>query len=305
MSSFKDITIEKFTDNDWIELAYICLLQRKIDNLGYNFWLEKVQNGTFNYKELIDTLMHSPEYIMHYEVPFSTVLHQTRVHWVTNLPFFSKILDIGGSSPNTPLGALIELGYSHRPRSITILDLPPEEQYWGTPQYEQQEVYRFSWGEIKYIHGSAEKINSYEELSNEKFDCIFMGQTIEHIEREYLENCLRWIFSHLSDEGHLIFDTPNRLVTKLQSPNLLIDSDHKYEYTPAEMKDLLNFCGFEIINRWGFLDMPESIRTKIFNPLEVYTTKRLTNNVEESYCFAYECGKMKKQHNGVIIDSKS
>jgi SAM-dependent methyltransferase len=291
MDLFKDTDVEKLNESDWIKIAYLCLLQRKIDDVGYNFWLDKVQNGTFDYKELIDTILLSPEYSMHFKVPFSTVLHQTRVYWVSHLPYFSKILDIGGSSSNTPLGALIELGYPHRPQHLTIFDLPPEKQYWGMPKYEQQETYEYAWGDIKYFYGYAEKINSSKELLNEKFDCIFMGQTIEHIEKNQLEFLLRWILSHLSKDGRLIFDTPNRNLTKIQSPKKFIDFDHKYEYTPMEMEDILSRCGFTVVNRWGFLPMPESLRSKIFNPLEVYETERLTNNTEESYCFGFECTK--------------
>ena len=240
MNDLADIDVGKFNDEDWIKLAYIALLQRKIDDVGYNYWLEKVKMGSFKYKELIDTLLQSPEYLMHYKTPFSSVLHQARVTWVSGLPQFSKILDIGGSSPNTPLGAMIELGYPHRPQKLTIFDLPPEKQYWGKPKYDQRERFSFSWGEINYIYGYAEKIQDSDILKNEKFDCIFMGQTIEHIEKREIENLLCWILEHLTEEGRLIFDTPNRKLTIIQSPNKLIDKDHKYEYNPPELESLLN-----------------------------------------------------------------
>ena len=41
----------------------------------------------------------------------------------------------------------------------------------------------FVWGSVKYFHGRAEQIHECKELSKMKFDCIFMGQTIEHIKR--------------------------------------------------------------------------------------------------------------------------
>ena len=292
MASFADINIENLTNEDWIEIAYICLLQRKIDDVGNKFWLKKVQSGTFNYKELIDILLLSPEYLMHFNVPFSTVLHQTRVNWISSLPYFSKILDIGGSSSNTSLGALIELKYSHRPQHLTIFDLPPEKQYWGKPKYEQRESFSFEWGQIHYIHGYAEKIDTFNVLKNEKFECVFLGQTIEHIEKKAVENLLQWIFNHLSCNGRLIFDTPNRRLTQIQFPNKLSDKDHKYEYSPQEMEGILNHYGFTVINKWGFLHMPETLTNKIFNPLEVYETEKLNHNPEESYCFAFECSKI-------------
>ena len=64
----------------------------------------------------------------------------------------SSILDIGGSSPNIDQGALIELGYPHRPKQLFIFDLPPEEQYWGKPKFPRTgtiffpgELEIFSW----------------------------------------------------------------------------------------------------------------------------------------------------------------
>ena len=58
------------------------------------------------------------------------MVHHARQQWVSQLAAFAEVLDIGGSSANTE-GALIELGYVHRPKPITIFDLPPEQQYWG------------------------------------------------------------------------------------------------------------------------------------------------------------------------------
>ena len=59
------------------------------------------------------------------------MVHLARVEWTKHLPKGTSILDIGGSSPNIDQGALIELGYPHRPKQLFIVDLPPEEQYWG------------------------------------------------------------------------------------------------------------------------------------------------------------------------------
>ena len=106
------------------------------------------------------------------------MLHRARQEWVKDLNHFDSILDIGGSSGNTEMGALIELGYSHRPKSITIFDLPPEEQYWGMPKVDQTTSYEFSWGGVEYIHGYAEKIDQYEKLKPRMFDCVLWGKPL-------------------------------------------------------------------------------------------------------------------------------
>ena len=53
----------------------------------------------------------------------------------------------------------------------------------------------------------------------------------------------------LSPDGWFCFDTPNRGITKIQSPGEYINPDHKYEYTHAEMTALLSAAGFEAISR--------------------------------------------------------
>jgi len=286
-----NIDPSNLTENDWLELAYLALLQRKIDQVGLSHWSEKIKGGSFDYKKLLDTLIASPEYIMHYKEPFSTVLHRARQTWIRTLPLFDSILDIGGSSPNIEMGAMIELGYLHRPKRITILDLPPEKQYWGKPKYSQESQYDYSWGSVEYIHGNAESIHSIDDLANRRFECVFMGQTIEHIKGEALEDLLTWIHDHLLSGGKLIFDTPNRRITRIQSPKKLIDPDHKYEYEPVELKGILETNGFDVTNQWGLLDMPQTYKNAIFNPLEVYETEVLNQHPETSYCFAFECQK--------------
>ncbi|MDF0593749.1 methyltransferase domain-containing protein [Methanotrichaceae archaeon M04Ac] len=282
-----DIKPEELSDEDWIKLAYLCLLQRRIDSVGHEYWLDKIDKGEFNYKDLIDSIVISPEYLMHYNVPFSAVLHKARQKWIKELEHFDRILDIGGSSGNTELGALIELGYPHRPKSIVVFDLPEEKQYWGKPNVGQSRLYEFSWGSIEYIHGYAEEIYTYETLHNRNFDCIFMGQTIEHIDPDSISTLLNWINNHLRPKGRFVFDTPNRNLTKIQSPSKWIDSDHKHEYAPQELEHLLIENGFEIVKSWGILNMPISYATNVFNPLEVYETEMLSDNVESSYCFAF------------------
>jgi SAM-dependent methyltransferase len=272
-----------------VSLAYITLLQRTVDKTGLEYWKNKLSKGDFSYKNLLDTIYHSPEFLMKYRVPFSDVLHSGRQQWCAGLDHFEYILDIGGSSPNIEKGALIELGYQHRPKELIIYDLPEDEQYWGKPKYSQNKQYDFAWGSVKYFHGRAEQIHECKELSKMKFDCIFMGQTIEHIKKEDLSQLLHWIRTHLNNEGRFIFDTPNRIITAIQSTDNLIDPDHKYEYTPREMEELLNNSGFKVIKKTGILDMPYTYESGNFNPLEVYETNKVNENPDTSYVFAFEC----------------
>jgi SAM-dependent methyltransferase len=280
---------QNLSEEDYVRLAYLVLLQRQVDPVGMNYWMEKIQSRTFKHKELLDALWNSPEFIMHYKVPFSDILHKGRQHWCGSLEKFDYVFDIGGSSPNLATGALIELGYSHRPKAITIFDLPEDKQYWGKPKFSQDKDYHFEWGTVQYVHGFVEDIDDHEQLKEKKFDLVFMGQTIEHIQKDKLPLVLNWIREHLNDGGKFIFDTPNRDITKIQSPTKYIDEDHKYEYTPAEMEALLNENRFNVVKKTGILDMPDTLISQKFNPLEVYERSLINNAPESSYVFAFEC----------------
>ncbi len=277
------------TEEDYVKLSYIVLLQRKIDPVGMNYWIEKIKHKSFNYKDFLDTIISSPEFIMHYKIPFEVMLHQGRKSWCQSLEKFDLILDIGGSSPNIAEGALIELGYTHKPKEIIIFDQPEDRQYWGKPKFPQDRDYEFGWGTLRYVHGYAEKIDTYEDLSNLRFDLIFMGQTIEHIQKDSLDLVLTWVKKHLNTGGKFVFDTPNRDITKIQMPDSYIDEDHKYEYVPSEMESIVNRNGLIVNKKFGILDMPKTSINQEFNPLEVYNTKSLNNNPETSYVFAFEC----------------
>ncbi len=268
--------------------AYELILQRPIDSNGKSFWEAKIKNGTFSRTLLVDTLVSSPEYQMLKKTPFHEMVHLARVEWIKKLPDVSFILDIGGSSPNIDQGALIELGYPYRPKKLFIFDLPPEEQYWGKPKFPQDRDYSFAWGNLKYFHGRAENIQTVGALQHTKFDMVYMGQTIEHIMPEFLPGVLEWIGDHLADDGKFIFDTPNRLITAIQS-DAFIDPDHKIEYTPNELRDILHRCNFSISDSWGLLPMPKTFKLKKFSPQEVYDHALVSNELEISYLFAFSC----------------
>lgn len=290
VSSFiTNLTLQDLSKLDIVKLAYLLMLQRPIDPTGEASWIKRIELGEFSILSVIDTLQGSPEYRMVNAIPFSQMIHKARQEWIKNLPAFDKILDIGGSSPNIAEGAMIELGYPHRPKKIKIFDLPPSEQYWGEPKFPQDRIYFFSWGSLEYVHGRAEQISLCQELTNEKFDLIFMGQVIEHIQPNALAQVLSWIIKHLTPNGRFIFDTPNRLITSIQSPHNLIDDDHKIEYTPSQLESILIETGFRIERKWGLIPMPNTYLTKSFNPLESYEQPLLSDKLDQCYIFALSC----------------
>lgn len=270
---------------------YYTMLNRQIDDAALTRCQAAVKRGTFSSWLLILRLVNSGEFKRDYQRPIpSHKLHAARMAWVAQIPAAKRILDIGGSSPNIPEGALIELGYKHRPEKLIIFDKPPAEQYWGTPNYSQANIRTFDWGQVQYIHGYAEDILQNHELSAQKFDMIFMGQVVEHIYEDKLPVVLNWIKEHLSDQGRFYFDTPNRLITQYEnSDGSYIDPDHKREYTPDALAQILAGSGFVITQQWGILEMPSVMHKAKVGVENFYEGVLLSPATDHAYCFAMAC----------------
>lgn len=288
---FADLKLTDLDPISIVELAYLLLLRRPLEPAGRGYWHSAIEQQRFSVDIVIDSILNSPEYFMLRKTPLHEMAHRARLAWCASLDAYDTILDIGGSSPNIDAGALIELGYPHRPKNLVIFDLPEEQQYWGKPRFPQDRDYEFAWGRLHYVHGRAEEIDEVEELRNLKFDCIFMGQVIEHILPEKLPSVIRWIAAHLSERSRFIFDTPNRIVTRVQSPDRYIDSDHKYEYSSDELRRIMVDNNLQVVKQTGLLGMPSTAATQTFNPLEVFEHDLINDMPDSSYLFAFECAK--------------
>ncbi|MEQ1536739.1 MAG: DUF4214 domain-containing protein [Burkholderiaceae bacterium] len=273
------------------ELIYRFILNRKIDDLGAQSCSNRIANGKFSALGLIARLMKSAEFKQPYLKRTPTQqLHGARMAWAAQLPAAKRVLDIGGSSPTVPEGALIELGYAHKPEKLIIFDKPPNEQFWGTPNYSQANTRTFPWGEVQYIHGYAEDILLNDELRDQKFDMIYMGQVVEHIYEDKLPSVLMWIKAHLAAGGRFCFDTPNRLITRFETgEGRYIDPDHKREYTPEAFAELLVAAGFTIKQQWAILEMPNVIASGRYGIKDFYSGAPLTSSPSHGYCFAMAC----------------
>jgi SAM-dependent methyltransferase len=140
------------------------------------------------------------------------------------------------------------------------------------------------------MHGYAEDILKNDELRDQKFDMIYMGQVVEHIYEDKLPSVLNWIKDHLADGGKFVFDTPNRLITRFETgDDRYIDPDHKREYTPREFAVLLTATGFTIKEQWAILDMPNVIPSGSYGIKDFYSGEPLTTASDSGYCFAMAC----------------
>jgi SAM-dependent methyltransferase len=289
------LKMEKATPMQQSELIYRFILNRKIDDLGAQSCSDRIAKGKFSALGLILRLMKSAEFKQPYLKRTPTQqLHGARMAWAGQLPAAKRVLDIGGSSPTVPEGALIELGFAHKPEKLIIFDKPPNEQFWGTPNYSQANTRSFPWGQVQYIHGYAEDILQNDELRDQLFDMIYMGQVVEHIYEDKLPNVLLWIKNHLAPGGRFCFDTPNRLITRFETgEDRYIDPDHKREYTPDALVVLLKAAGFSIEQQWGILNMPNVVANRRLGVKDYYDGEQLAPDPAQGYCFAMMCQRSK------------
>jgi len=297
--SIRDVDISDLSHEEFIRLAYLVLLRRKIDPTGLALWRDSIVRGMFSYETVVSTILKSDEYQSRFGTDVNGRLHSARQLWIKTLPPFERLLDIGGSSPTRPEGALIQLGYPHRPKSLDILDLPPERQNWGTPAFDQSVPTRFDWGTVTYFHGGAETIADVPTLQDRTYDCVFLGQAVEHIRPEALPELLAWVRRHLSADGRLILDTPNRLLTKIQCPTWFIHPDHKLEYEPAQLEQVLRDNGFVVTRRRGMVHLPKIAATKTYDAREFESADLLHDDIDACYLFAVEASLDRSTDNTV------
>ena len=282
------VQYSKSKADELVSKAFEMILQREVDAQARTFYREKLMDGSIGQTQFVEILFNSIEFQM-LKTDWNRTVHKSRKEFIQKIPQFNHILDIGGSSPNVEEGALIELGYSHIPKTIDVLDLPVEEQYWGKPKFPQDRDYSILNGRctLHYEHGKAEDIASIESLMGKSYDMIFMGEVIEHIMPSKLRQVLNWIHGALSrgsNTGYFIFDTPNRIATRLINPTGYIDGDHKKEYEPDELRALLKDAHFEIVEEYGLVNLEYSISNHVFSASEAFEKRCIRVNFVAVRC---------------------
>jgi len=269
-----------------VDAAYMQVFGRHVDPVGAATYRDLISNRRLATHQMADLLRRSPEFLLN-RSGFYHRLHASRSAWCADLPQWATILDIGGSSPTHELGALLELGYSHQPRELHILDRPEDDQFHGRPTYDQRVVRERDWGTVTFHHGHAGRLDEVPELGERSFDAVFMGQVIEHIAPHELEGMLRQIRAHLNPGGSFVLDTPNRALTSVVMGDQLLTADHTKEYLPDELATIIAHNGFTIDDVVGIHPMPQSRRTGKFDPYE--RPEQDPAEPDDCFCFAIHC----------------
>lgn len=86
------------------------------------------------------------------------------------------------------------------------------------------------------------------DIADGAVDVVFSGQNIEHLPVADLVGFLTETRRVLRPGGHLVIDSPNRLVT---SPTAWRHPEHVVEFSPTEASALLELAGFDVVSCRG------------------------------------------------------
>jgi SAM-dependent methyltransferase len=221
-----------------------------------------------------------------YGVTGNNAHHHARVTLVKeNLPHAGRILDLGGACFHDRRGALLTMGYPHKPSEIVIVDQPPAARRVERSSLNQESApfLTESGIKIKYVYGD---LCNLQQFSAETFDMVWCGQSIEHIPKEKVNPLLFDLGRVLRRGGRLCLDTPNRKLTSLLSPHSYIHPEHFYEYEPSELQSMIQSAGFTVVDLFAISPLPMSLRTARFCKLELLESTGLKKDDDSGFSFA-------------------
>jgi SAM-dependent methyltransferase len=216
-------------------------------------------------------------------------LHAARVMMVKMLPKAETIVDLGGGAHETPVGAMVLMGYPYEFDTLTIVEPPQAARHDLYKNLAPGDPVEFDTGRglVKYLYTS---LGDLSAVPSGSVDLVFSGESFEHVTREEGERVLAETRRMLKPTGSFCFDTPNRAVTRTQvGDREFINPDHKYEYTHSEMTDLLRRHGLEIVEQKGITWCPTARRTGRFDLGEMIANVGLYDDVEDCYLLYYRC----------------
>lgn len=275
----------QWPDNElFVRALYRVCLKREPDADGLDYYLLALQRKTMGRWDVLRSILESNEFRAVHRLPIHPLnaLHQARMMVVRQqLPPANIIVDLGGAAEGHPEGALLVMGYPHRPHRIIIVDLPPDQRMSRRSENIRRLVTPEGI-EVYYHYGSMTDLSF---IPDESVDLVWAGQSIEHVTEEEAGRTCEEVFRILKPGGHFCLDTPNAALTRLQFPDRLIHPEHKKEYTVGEMRALLQRYGFEVIKAMGICPLRESLQKGIFVEEEIVRNIRLSENPEEGYLF--------------------
>ena len=206
-----------------VRIAHNVLVRRDQDDYILRFHLDRLRDGRETPAEMVDSIRGSDEYRT--RTPFGPTslghsLHFSRAEFVMSLPPARRIIDVGGSHLTDPWGALVLLGYPYRFEALTVVDLPNEDRHplYKSTRYDTVETPK---GPVRYEFRSMVDLSFAADSS---VDLVYSGESIEHVTTEDADVVMSETYRVLRPGGYFALDTPNAVVTRLQSESF-IDPD--------------------------------------------------------------------------------
>lgn len=285
--SFEDL-FKGYDGKNIVEIIYKVALNRMPSSEEINSVVAELDAGRTNYRKLFMQLILSAEFVdniaieaVEYHLLF---IHNTRMKLIKHmLPKADVILDIGGAN-----GSLIEYGYNHDFNKLILTDLPPESRIEELRKIDLAE----KWSMRKNIEVLYTPMTDLSMIEGDSVDLVWVGQVVEHVTENELKKSFSEISRILTFDGVFCFDTPNDILARIHSPQNLLHPEHKKEYTPAEMRTLLQPY-FRIEQELGLVPMPISYKTKRFSYNEMILNNSFSDNLDQSYIMYFMCSKNK------------
>jgi len=276
----------QWPDNElFLRAAYLAFLKREPDEDSLQYYLEALERKSLDRRGVLISIVQSPEFRQFYGPPINPLdaEHRSRMMLVQQcLPPAEVIVDLGGAAENSREGALLIMGYSHRPREIIIVDLPPTQRIWQANAEPFQSFVTTDGTSVRYLYRS---MTDLAPIRDESVDLVWSGESIEHVTEAEADLVCQEAYRVLKPDGYFCLDTPNAALTRLQSPDAFIHPGHKKEYYVHELRMKLERWGFQIVEAKGICPMAQSLQRGVFDIGEIVSNIGLSDKPEESYMF--------------------
>jgi SAM-dependent methyltransferase len=276
---------EDLPDDEAIRVAYNVLLDREPDELGIETFRGWLAGG--KPKADVARFIRASDEFSSYNAfqEMGTSVHHGRGIFVRSLPPARRILDLGGSSRNSVVGAFVLFDYPYAFDELIIVELPSGERHEHYADVKEGDVVPTHLGPVRYRYHSMTDLSGFDDSS---FDLVYSGQTIEHVEEAEADKVLEEVHRVLRPGGWFAFDTPNGPVCRLQQAEF-IDPDHKIEYSHPQLLEKLDRAGFEVVRRHGLNYAGRSVSDGRFDLAETARLWGLYDDIESCYILAYVC----------------
>ncbi len=211
------------------------------------------------------------------------MIHNARIKLIaTYLPEAKVIVDLGGAA-----GSIYGMGYPYKFDRLIVVDLPPDDRHDMYRDLKMADVQTPN-GPISTLLTSMDDLRA---IPSGSVDLVWSGQSMEHITEEQGRRVCSEVLRILRPGGQFCLDTPNGILTEIHLAGSapFIHPEHKIEYRPAHLQQVLRDGGFTIVEALGVCEMIRTKRQGSIDYRDFYASSGVNTNVDDSYIQYYRC----------------